>query len=160
MAILTSLAAGSIGSYLISFIAAEPIAECYIDKKWTLCPEMQACNLFHTNRGRLRFLYHSWVEKYQITCDKKDQRASIKSLMILATSASSLIILPLADIFGRKKILFITNLAIISSMLLIYLSESFSFKIILSGFVAGCCINLSSFYNFLMNESCCNIYIC
>lgn len=113
------------------------------------CSEHFAC---HEPKPHVYFKYHSWTESEGLYCSNKLIRETGKSLCLLVNSCTCFFFLNLSDILGRRTVIIINSVFVITALSLAYISSDFYAKMFLIGFAFGCEGGFSSLFQFMMNE--------
>ena len=127
-----------------------------VPSKYESCSEKKACSLIKTdpNLAEIRWIYpNNWTEHYQIFCDKANERDLAKTIALLEITIVNLVLLGLADIIGRKKILLTASVLILIGMNLLVFCESLLVKMLGMGLASGAEGSFSALFSILINET-------
>jgi MFS family permease len=139
-------------SFCISFLAAEPLFKCEkADTPGTFvpCSERIACQEPNPN---VYFRYNGWTESMHLYCDQKIARESGKVLCLLVNSLTCFFCLNLSDVYGRKRMIMVNTVCVITALLISYSLNEYHIKMMFVGLAFGCEGSFSSLYLFLINE--------
>ncbi len=116
------------------------------------CSEDAACKI---PGSQTIFKFESWTKSKGLICDLKSVRENGKFFALFTNSIVCFVFLNLADVFGRRFVMVLNSIIIVSSMVLAIILPSFYAKMILLGVAYGCEGTFSSLFVFFMNEITC-----
>lgn len=117
------------------------------------CSEDAACKI---SGSQTIFKFDSWTKSKGLICELKSVRENGKFFALFTNSVICFIFLNLADVFGRRFVMVLNSIIIVTSMMLANILPSFYAKMILLGVAYGCEGTFSSLFVFFMNEITCS----
>ncbi len=106
-------------------------------------------------KARVWFEYENWTQKFNMICEKADQRASILSLFMFFSTGLCALSLLFPDIIGRKLTLRITSIIMLAAVLCLNFFEDFASKVILIGIAGASGIFSPSIFSIIFAETIC-----
>ena len=122
---------------LVSFTTPDPESSCpsKLDPSvFEPCSEKEACE--RIERGlpaKVSFDYPNWTEKYGMFCGNALKRESGRSVFSLATNFSCTLVLLVSDLVGRKRVLWITMVLVVSGSIGVVIIDDFYLKMVCMG---------------------------
>jgi hypothetical protein len=101
----------------------------------------------------MEWSYDSWTKKYGYYCEKAYLRTLGKASTLLVMTLVTLILLYLADKFGRKPIIIASCVLILSGIILPLLMPTLLSKMVSLGFAAGAEGAFGGLFTILINEN-------
>lgn len=117
---------------IVSYLAAEPSFEC-IDNSNTYksCLEAEACSQIREGKpAKIILSEDSWTHKYQMYCDKADERSSAIIILLLINGVIPFPVLYFIDVYGRKVGLYSTFVWCIVGASMCYFVDSYIGKMV------------------------------
>lgn len=114
------------------------------------CPEHIGCK---TAGARMDFKFESWAKTYNLECDQRIERTHGRVLAFLVNATCCLILLHLSDIWGRRAVLMLNSVLILTFLLGAAFSSTYMWKMGMLGAAFGCEGDFTPLFVFLMAES-------
>jgi hypothetical protein len=106
---ICNMSGGSSSLYCMSYFELEPKYECLNDGQWETCVKDEFCDTENPVEFQVDwtsvYSLKNWIEEYDMHCSPSVAFGIFGSLYFLAVVIFSIIIPPLADKIGRKKVL-------------------------------------------------------
>ena len=96
---------------------------------------------------------NNWTEKYGIFCDKSKTRDTAKTIVLVENTIICLLLLTLTDILGRKTIVVVAGLLMISGMTLNAFMPNIYVKMVGMGLGFGAEGTFSALFSIIINEN-------
>lgn len=106
------------------------------------------------SKAEIRWAYpNNWTEKYGIYCDKAAERDAAKTTVLIENTIICLVLLSLADTFGRKTVLIVAGSMILAGMNILVFFPWIGIKMVGMGMAAGAEGTFSALFSIMINET-------
>lgn len=100
---------------------------------------------------------NSWTEEYGLICDKAGERVGGKTLVLILNMITTLFVLVMADVVGRKKSIFLSNVLIFVGLTAATFVPNILGKLIGLSLAFGAEGAFSGLFTILINEFTCKL---
>ena len=127
------------------------------------CKEKEACDAIKIDplSAQIRWAYpNNWTEKYDYYCDKSHLRDLAITVALVLSTVICLGLLSSADKLGRKTVVMMTSLLIVTGMSIAVIHPRAFGKIIGIGIALGAEGTFTALFSILINETTCKFDPC
>jgi len=117
------------------------------------CPESSCCDLRASGKCELEWNFNSWTKQYSYFCENTGLSNIAKAVVLGLSTIICFVLLYLADIFGRKKIIFASSFSIVLGVSGACFIPEVMTKMVSVGVAAGAEGAFSALFTILTNET-------